>query len=105
MESLIKLKNSCVCSNESPRILYSKKGPLLRFFLRGAGGSVHRLLQTGNKKIALPKIKHMQTILVIDRSMYEKEKGSLPTNITMFVRQKGMRAFLLRENKVLSTQI
>ena len=47
----------------------------------------------------------MQTILVIDRSMYEKEKGSLPTNITMFVRQKGMRAFLLRENKVLSTQI
>ena len=48
----------------------------------------------------------MQTIPVIDRSIKENEKGSLTPNKTiMFVRPKGMRAFLLRENKVFSTEI
>ena len=65
-----------------------EKGPLLRFFVRGAG-----VLQTGNKKIALPKIKHMQTMSVIDRSIKEKEKGSLTPNKTMFVRQKRNEGF------------
>ena len=50
-------------------------------------------------------MKRTQTILVINRSILEKEKDSLNPNITMFVRQTGMGAFLLRENKVLSTQI
>ena len=51
------------------------------------------------------EMKRTQTILVINRSILEKEKDSLNPNITMFVRQTGMGAFLLRENKVLSTQI
>ena len=50
-------------------------------------------------------MKRTQTILVINRSILEKEKDSLNPNITMFVRQTGMGAFLLREIKVLSTQI
>ena len=63
------------------------------------------VLQTGNTKIALPKMKHMQTMSVIDRSIKEKEKGSLTPEKNNVCSQKGMRAFLLRENKVFSTEI